>query len=117
MAQPDRTAELKELLHRRILIIDGAMGTMIQRYGLDEKGFRGPRFADHPRDLRGNNELLNLTRTAQQVNETNGTLINARLRGTQQALNALLSAAQIPGTYTADGSTVSSRRRQSLGVA
>jgi flagellar biosynthesis protein FlgN len=62
-------------------------------------------------------ELLNLTRTAQQVNETNGTLINARLRGTQQALNVLLSAAQIPGTYTADGSTVSSRRRQSLGVA
>jgi 5-methyltetrahydrofolate--homocysteine methyltransferase len=64
MAQPDRTAELKQLLQRRILIIDGAMGTMIQRYGLDEKGFRGPRFADHPRDLRGNNELLNLTQPA-----------------------------------------------------
>jgi 5-methyltetrahydrofolate--homocysteine methyltransferase len=61
MPQPDRTAELRELLARRILIIDGAMGTMIQRYPLDEQAFRGKRFADHPRDLKGNNDLLNLT--------------------------------------------------------
>ena len=60
--------------------------------------------------------LLELTSTAHQINETNGTLINARLRGTQQALNALMSAAKIPGTYKADGSTVSSPRRVSLGV-
>ena len=41
MPQPDRTAELRELLDRRILILDGAMGTMIQRYRLDEADFRG----------------------------------------------------------------------------
>ena len=43
MPQPDRTAELRELLDRRILILDGAMGTMIQRYRLDEAGYRGTR--------------------------------------------------------------------------
>lgn len=55
-------AELRALLAQRILILDGAMGTMIQRARLTEADFRGPRFADHPVDLRGNNELLNLTR-------------------------------------------------------
>ncbi|HEY0878436.1 MAG TPA: methionine synthase [Zeimonas sp.] len=54
-------ARLRDLLVRRILILDGAMGTMVQRYGLDEQGFRGERFASHPRDLKGNNELLSLT--------------------------------------------------------
>jgi 5-methyltetrahydrofolate--homocysteine methyltransferase len=53
---------LRDLLARRILILDGAMGTMIQRYKLSEADFRGTRFADHPVDLRGNNELLLLTR-------------------------------------------------------
>jgi 5-methyltetrahydrofolate--homocysteine methyltransferase len=54
-------ARLRDLLARRILIMDGAMGTMIQRYRLSEADFRGARFAAHPRDLRGNNELLQLT--------------------------------------------------------
>src|SRR3989338_8761450 len=49
------------LLQKRILIIDGAMGTMIQRYKLDEKAYRGKTFADHPSDLKGNNDLLSLT--------------------------------------------------------
>ena len=53
---------LRELLARRILILDGAMGTMIQRHKLTEADFRGRRFADHPVDVRGNNELLLLTR-------------------------------------------------------
>jgi 5-methyltetrahydrofolate--homocysteine methyltransferase len=53
---------IKEELEKRILIIDGAMGTMIQRYQLTEKDFRGERFKDHPSDLQGNNDLLNLTR-------------------------------------------------------
>ena len=57
-----RAARLPELLRQRILVIDGAMGTMIQRYKLGEADFRGARFADHPKDLRGNNELLQLTR-------------------------------------------------------
>ncbi len=50
-----------DLLARRILIIDGAMGTMIQRHELDEADYRGTRFADHPSDLKGNNDLLTLT--------------------------------------------------------
>ena len=53
---------IKEELQKRILIIDGAMGTMIQRYQLTEKDFRGERFKDHPSDLQGNNDLLNITR-------------------------------------------------------
>jgi len=56
-----RAAELPALLARRIVIIDGAMGTMIQRYKLGEADFRGERFKDHPKDLKGNNELLQFT--------------------------------------------------------
>ena len=52
---------LPKLLAEKILVIDGAMGTMIQQAGLDEAGFRGDRFADHPVDLKGNNDLLTLT--------------------------------------------------------
>ena len=64
MAQPDSTAELRQLLDRRILILDGAMGTMIQRYRLDEAAYRGVQFASHSRDLRGANDILCLTRPA-----------------------------------------------------
>ena len=53
---------LRTELARRILILDGAMGTMIQRYKLSEADFRGERFASHPRELKGNNDLLALTR-------------------------------------------------------
>ncbi len=53
---------LPELLRQRLLILDGAMGTMIQRHPLTEEDFRGSRFANHPRPLRGNNDLLSLTR-------------------------------------------------------
>ncbi|MFO0001148.1 MAG: homocysteine S-methyltransferase family protein, partial [bacterium] len=57
-----RAAALRSILQNRIVILDGAMGTMIQQAGLDEPDFRGDRFGDHPIELRGNNELLNLTR-------------------------------------------------------
>jgi 5-methyltetrahydrofolate--homocysteine methyltransferase len=57
-----RAATLPALLTQRILIIDGAMGTMIQRHRLGEADFRGTRFVDHPKDLKGNNDLLVLTR-------------------------------------------------------
>src|SRR6188472_4332256 len=57
-----RAAALPELLKQRIVILDGAMGTMIQRYKLGEADYRGERFADHPKDLKGNNELLQFTR-------------------------------------------------------
>ena len=56
-----QTAILKELLAKRILIIDGAMGTMIQRHKLEEEDYRGERFADWASDLKGNNDLLVLT--------------------------------------------------------
>jgi len=56
-----RGTALPELLKKRILILDGAMGTMIQRYKLDETAYRGTRFADLDRDIKGNNELLSLT--------------------------------------------------------
>ncbi|MBC6610399.1 methionine synthase [Hymenobacter sp. BT507] len=59
-ACPD--SPLYDILQRRLLILDGAMGTMIQRHTLTEEDFRGPRFADHAKPLRGNNDLLSLTR-------------------------------------------------------
>jgi 5-methyltetrahydrofolate--homocysteine methyltransferase len=61
MTHSDRTAQLQALLAERILVLDGAMGTMIQRERLDEAQFRGERFRDWPHDLRGNNDLLVLT--------------------------------------------------------
>lgn len=54
--------DFSSLLRERIMILDGAMGTMIQSYGLGEADFRGERFAQWPTDLRGNNDLLVLTR-------------------------------------------------------
>jgi 5-methyltetrahydrofolate--homocysteine methyltransferase len=54
--------DIRKELQKRILIIDGAMGTMIQRYQLTEADFRGERFKDHPSDIKGNNDLLNITR-------------------------------------------------------
>ena len=57
-----RGAALPALLAQRILVIDGAMGTMIQRYKLGEADYRGTRFAAHTKDLKGNNEMLQLTR-------------------------------------------------------
>lgn len=59
---PDRTSLLPDHLSRRIVLLDGAMGTMIQGYGLSEEDFRGDRFRDHPTDLQGANDVLCLTR-------------------------------------------------------
>ncbi|MBD5804130.1 Methionine synthase [Azoarcus sp. Aa7] len=64
--QADRSNEIRDLLARRILILDGAMGTMIQQHKLGESDYRGEphlsRFRAHPKDLKGNNDLLVLTR-------------------------------------------------------
>ncbi|HSC95541.1 MAG TPA: methionine synthase, partial [Burkholderiales bacterium] len=60
----DRTSQLEAVLRERILILDGALGTMIQSYRLSESDYRGERFADHPQDLQGNNDLLVLTQPA-----------------------------------------------------
>ena len=59
---PETLTLLNDLLARRILVLDGAMGTMVQKYRLSEDDFRGERFSRHPRDLQGNNDLLILTR-------------------------------------------------------
>ncbi|HEX5828065.1 MAG TPA: methionine synthase [Candidatus Limnocylindrales bacterium] len=59
-----RLDRLPQLLRERILVLDGAMGTLLQRHRLTEADFRGERFADHPRDVRGNNDLLSLTQPA-----------------------------------------------------
>jgi 5-methyltetrahydrofolate--homocysteine methyltransferase len=58
MSQPGR---LEALLRERIAVLDGAMGTMVQQYRLDEAAYRGILFADHPHDLRGNHDVLSLT--------------------------------------------------------
>jgi 5-methyltetrahydrofolate--homocysteine methyltransferase len=59
-----KTVLLERALAERILVLDGAMGTMIQALGFDESQFRGDRFTDHDRDLKGNNDLLTLTQPA-----------------------------------------------------
>ena len=65
MSQQDKAQDLKQRIldaaQQRILIMDGAMGTMIQRHTLEEEHFRGERFADWHTDLKGNNDLLSLT--------------------------------------------------------
>src|SRR5918993_5796384 len=57
-----RLEEFRALLKQRIVLLDCAMGTMIQSYDLSEGDFRGERFADHPKELKGNNDLLSITR-------------------------------------------------------
>ena len=58
----DRESLLRDALSQRILLLDGAMGTMIQSYKLEEADFRGERFQQHPCDLKGNNDLLSITK-------------------------------------------------------
>ncbi len=59
---PQDIARLQKMMSERILVLDGAMGTMIQQFEFTEKDFRGQRFGEHPQSLRGNNDLLTLTR-------------------------------------------------------
>ncbi|MFM8231423.1 MAG: homocysteine S-methyltransferase family protein, partial [Chthoniobacterales bacterium] len=61
MAKTDTAKALQALLAERIVYLDGAMGTMVQRHKLDEAAYRGKRFADWPSDVKGNNDLLVLT--------------------------------------------------------
>ncbi len=64
MTRTTRIQALQRALRERILILDGAMGTMIQAHRLDERSFRGERFTGHPSDLKGNNDLLSITQPA-----------------------------------------------------
>ncbi len=73
---PRDAKRLEKLLSERILILDGAMGTMIQALELDENDFRGKRFRDHPKPLRGNNDLLSLTQ-ADKIKSIHRTFLQA----------------------------------------
>ena len=104
--------ELARLGERRQRLLDDA-GVTLDRTGtaLREHAGRAPQLSAEWQ------LLMSLTQTAHQLNVLNGTLIATRLRSTQQALNALLSAARIPGTYTPEGSIVSLRPGTQLAVA
>ena len=67
----DKKSLLSKILKERILVFDGAMGTMIQQYGLSEADFRGAKFAKHSSDLNGNNDILCLTKpqTISEIHE------------------------------------------------
>ena len=54
--------DIRDIVKKRVLVLDGAMGTMIQRYKLSEADYRGERFADYKSDVKGNNDLLSITR-------------------------------------------------------
>jgi 5-methyltetrahydrofolate--homocysteine methyltransferase len=74
-----RAQALPAILESRIAILDGAMGTMIQRFKLGEAQYRGERFKDFHRDVKGNNELLSLTRAAIEHMVTEEPLMAAKL--------------------------------------
>ena len=61
MTRAERLSRLRDIARQRILVIDGAMGTMIQRHNLQEEDYRGTRFADWAHDVKGNNDLLSVT--------------------------------------------------------
>ena len=67
MTRPSRIAALHAAAKDRILVLDGSWGVMIQRRGLSEAEFRGQRFADHPVQLKGDNDLLCITRPDSQM--------------------------------------------------
>ena len=75
-SRPARTKLLTDALAKRILVLDGAMGTMVQRYRLTEAEYRGTRFADWKSDLKGNNDLLTITRP-QVIREIHGEYLRA----------------------------------------
>jgi 5-methyltetrahydrofolate--homocysteine methyltransferase len=112
---------MQKLLTERILVLDGAMGTMIQSYKLTESDFRGERFAGHTKDLRGNNDLLCLTRPDViaaihrayleagadiiETNSFNGTSVSQSDYGTESAVYDLNFAAARLACEAADEST------------
>src|SRR5215213_3164574 len=112
-ADEERQARLEEfraLLGQRILILDCAMGTMIQSYGLSEREYRGERFEDHPAELKGNNDLLCLTqpriiRDILETNTFNATAISQTDYGTEDLAYELNHEAARLAREAADGYT------------
>src|SRR5690606_34527551 len=108
-----RISTLKQALQERILILDGAMGTMIQNYGLQEADYRGVRFADYHRDVKGNNDLLALTKpeviaaihtayleAGADILETN-TFNSTRVSQADYGLEELVYELNVAGAYLA----------------
>ncbi len=128
----DRTALLHQHLSRRILILDGAMGTMIQRRSLTEADYRGERFKDWPSDLKGNNDLLVLTRPdviadihgeylaagadIVETNSFNGTRIAMADYGMEELVYEINLAAARLARETADGYSTPDKPRFVAGV-
>lgn len=127
-----RIVQLQQAARERILVMDGAMGTMIQNLKLDEADFRGERFADWPRDLKGNNDLLILTQPALlheihlaylqagadiiETNTFNSTAVSQLDYGTQELVRELnLEGARL-ARQAADAMSTEARPRWVAGV-
>ncbi len=122
--------DLNRMAGQRILVLDGAMGTMIQSYGLSEKDFRGGLLADHPQDLKGNNDLLCLTRPEViaeihreylaagadiiTTNTFNGTAVSQSDYGTGHLVRQINLAAARLARQAADAATAADPRRPRL---
>src|ERR1700694_6032500 len=100
MSREQRIREFKRLLTERILVLDGAMGTMIQGYAPDEAAYRGQRFHDWPSDLKGNNDLLTLTQPG-LIREIHGKYLEAGADIIET--NTLNSSAPPQGDYRREG--------------
>ena len=93
-----QTKTIQQLIRERILVLDGAMGTMIQQYNLSEADFRGERFKDIPGQLKGNNDLLCLTRPASTAKAlTDQGIRQARIRE-RSSLLPVTAPRRNPGT-------------------
>ena len=88
---------IQDALKQRILILDGAMGTMIQRYNLSESDYRGELFTNHPEELKGNNDILCLTQP-QIISEIHEAYLQAGsdIIDTDVALNVFVSMISDP---------------------
>ncbi|HEY4102141.1 MAG TPA: methionine synthase [Gemmatimonadales bacterium] len=127
-----RLHRLEPLLAERILLLDGAMGTMLQRVGLTEADYRGERFADSHRDLKGNHDLLCITRPdvvgeihaaylragadIVETNSFNATRISQAEYGTQEAVHEINVAAARVARDAADAFETADRPRYVAGV-
>src|SRR6202161_4663052 len=107
MSREQRIQEFKRLLTERILVLDGAMGTMIQGYAPDEAAYRGQRFHDWPSDLKGNNDLLTLTQPA-LIREIHGKYLEAGADIIET--NTFNSSAPAQGDYRMEGIVVELNR-------
>ena len=107
MSREQRIHEFKRLLTERILVLDGAMGTMIQGYAPDEAAYRGQRFHDWPSDLKGNNDLLTLTQPA-LIREIHGKYLEAGADIIET--NTFNSSAPAQGDYRMEGIVVELNR-------